>query len=105
MTLKWYATLRQPKMHPHAQFGIPTSKNIGNIYQTRKDGLDAVTFGYSVRKSSQESVSNQQILGHFYREISEIQSTQQGSIRENGLTDGRTVRLLYASKSSFGVGA
>ena len=29
VTQKWYATLRNPKMHPHTKFGIPTSKNIG----------------------------------------------------------------------------
>ena len=55
MTRKWYATLRHPKIHPHTKFGIPTSKNIGDMHQTRSG------------------------------------------------TDGRTVRLLYASQSSFGV--
>ena len=53
MTQLWYATLRHPKMHPHTKFGIPTSKNIGDMDRTRK-------------------------------------------------RDGRTVRLLYASQSSFG---
>ena len=32
----WYATLRYPKMHPHTKFGIPTSKNIGDMDRTRK---------------------------------------------------------------------
>ena len=36
MTRKWYATLRHPKMHPHTKFGIPTSKNIGDMDRTRK---------------------------------------------------------------------
>ena len=36
MTRKWYATLRHPKMYPHTKFGIPTSKNIGNMDRTRK---------------------------------------------------------------------
>ena len=36
MTQKWYATLRHPKMHPHTKFGIPTSKNIGDMDRTRK---------------------------------------------------------------------
>ena len=54
VTRKWYATLRHPKMHPHTKFGIPTSKNIGDMHRTRSG------------------------------------------------TDGRTVRLLYASQSSFG---
>ena len=35
MTLKWYMTLRHPKMHPHIKFGIPTSKNIGDMHRTR----------------------------------------------------------------------
>ena len=57
MTRKWYATLRHPKMYPHTKFGIPTSKNIGDMDRTQK---------------------------------------------RDGRTDGRTVRLLYASQSSFG---
>ena len=44
-------------MHPHTKFGIPTSKNIGDMDRTRK---------------------------------------------RDGHTDGRTVRLLHASQSSFG---
>ena len=36
MTRKWYATLRHPKMYPHTKFGIPTSKNIGDMDRTRK---------------------------------------------------------------------
>ena len=35
MTQKWNATLRHPKMHPHTKFGMPTSKNIGDMHQTR----------------------------------------------------------------------
>ena len=62
MTRKWHATLRHPKKHPHTKFGIPTSKNIGDMHWTRS-GMDGHT---------------------------------------DGLTDGRTVRLLYASQSSFG---
>ena len=40
VTRKWYATLRYPKMHPHTKFGIPTSKNIGDMHLTRsgRDG-------------------------------------------------------------------
>ena len=65
MTRKWYATLRHPKMYPHTKFGIPTSKNIGDMDRTRKrDGwTDELT---------------------------------------DGQTDGRTVRLLYASQMPFG---
>ena len=36
VTLKWYATLRHPKMYPHTKFGIPNSKNIGDMDRTRK---------------------------------------------------------------------
>ena len=36
VTRKWYATLRHPKMYPHTKFGIPTSKNIGDMERTRK---------------------------------------------------------------------
>ena len=36
VTPKWYATLLHPKMYPHTKFGIPTSKNIGDMDRTRK---------------------------------------------------------------------
>ena len=29
---KWYMTLHHLKMHPHANFGIPISINIGNMF-------------------------------------------------------------------------
>ena len=51
VTRKWYATLRHPKMYPHTKFGIPNSKNIGDMDRTRKrdgrtDGLtDGLTDG------------------------------------------------------------
>ena len=35
VTKGWYATLRHPKMHAHTKFWIPTSKNIGDMLQTR----------------------------------------------------------------------
>ena len=46
-TRKLYATFRHPKMYPHTKFGIPTSKNIGDMDRTRKrDGLtDGLTDG------------------------------------------------------------
>ena len=52
MTQKLYATLRHPKMYPHTKFGIPTSKNIGDMHRTRSgtDGLtDGLTDGRTVR--------------------------------------------------------
>ena len=35
VTQKLYTTLRHPKMHPHIKFGIPTSKNKGDMRRTR----------------------------------------------------------------------
>ena len=35
VTRIWYVTLRHPKMHFHTKFGIPTSKNIGDMHQTQ----------------------------------------------------------------------
>ena len=45
VTRKWYATLCHSKMYPHTEFGIPTSKNIGDMDRTRKrDGqMDGLT--------------------------------------------------------------
>ena len=47
VTQKWYATPRHPKMYLHTKFGIPTSKNIGDMHRTRKwDGrIDGRTEG------------------------------------------------------------
>ena len=42
VTQLWYATLRHPKMHPHTKFGIPNSKNIGDMHRTRS-GTDRRT--------------------------------------------------------------
>ena len=42
VTRKWYATLCHSKMHPHTKFGIPTSKNIGDMHRTRS-GTDGRT--------------------------------------------------------------
>ena len=35
MAQKWYRTPRHPKMYPHTKFGIPTSKNLGDMHWTR----------------------------------------------------------------------
>ena len=32
MTQKWFVTFRHPKMHLHTKFGIPISKNIGDMH-------------------------------------------------------------------------
>ena len=39
MTRKWYATLRHHKMYPHNKFGIPASKNVGDMHWTLS-GMD-----------------------------------------------------------------
>ena len=33
VTQKRFATFRHPKMHLHTKFGIPISKNIGDMHQ------------------------------------------------------------------------
>ena len=33
VTQKWFVTLRHPKMHLHKKYGIPISKNIGDMHQ------------------------------------------------------------------------
>ena len=54
MTQKWYATLCHPKMHPHIKFGIPTSKSIGNMHQTRK--RDGRTDGHFISIKTKSEV-------------------------------------------------
>ena len=44
MTRKWYATLLHPKMYPHSKFGIPTSKNVGDMHR-RRSGMGGLTDG------------------------------------------------------------
>ena len=49
VTQLWYATLRHPKMYPQTKFGIPTSKNIGDMDRTQKrdggtDGAITICF-------------------------------------------------------------
>ena len=41
-TRKWYSTLCHLKVHPHTKFGIPTSKNIGDMHRTQS-GTDGPT--------------------------------------------------------------
>ena len=35
VTRKWYMTLPYPKMHPHTKFGIPNTKIIRDMLQTK----------------------------------------------------------------------
>ena len=79
VTRKWYATLRHPKMYSHIKFGIPTSKNIGDMDRTRKrdgrtDGrTDGLTDGRTVRLlyASQSSFGGIKMQGLFHFSFSE----------------------------------
>ena len=42
VTRKRYVTLRHPKMHPHTKFGIPSSKNLGDMHRTGSGTTDSV---------------------------------------------------------------
>ena len=50
VTQLWYATLRLPKMYPHTKFGIPTSKNLGDMHRIRS-GMDGRTDGRTDRRT------------------------------------------------------
>ena len=39
VTRKWYVILCHPRMHLHTKFGIPTSKNMGDMHQTQSSFL------------------------------------------------------------------
>ena len=156
VTQKWYVTFRHPKMHLHTKFGIPISKNTGDMHQTQ----------YSFQKLGQSSslrsqwpnngkhtlslkdASTHQIwdsyLKYFKRYAPDtiiLKTRSEVTVKvivtqkwyatlrhlkmylhtkfgipnsnnigdmpwteswKDGRTDGRTVRLLYASQSSFG---
>ena len=51
VTPKWYPTLRHPKMYPHNKFGIPTSKNIGDMDRTQKRDGRTVRLLYASQNS------------------------------------------------------
>ena len=65
VTRKWYATLRHPKMYPHTKFGIPNSKNIGDMDRTRKrDGrTDGLTDGLTDRRTVRLLYASQSSFG------------------------------------------
>ena len=56
MTRKWYATLRHPKMHPHIKFGIPTSKNIGDMHRTQSGTDGRTDIGITIKTKSDVKV-------------------------------------------------
>ena len=47
VTPKQYVTLRNPKVYPHTEFGIPTSNNIGDMLRTRFSRIEATGQGSS----------------------------------------------------------
>ena len=49
MTRKWFVTLGHPMMHLHTKFGIPISKNIGDMHQFLKTRSE-VKFKVTVTK-------------------------------------------------------
>ena len=111
MTRKWYATLRYPVMHPHIKFEIPTSKNIGDMHRTGSgtDGRRDIVI--SIKTESEVKVT---VTQKWYRTLCHPKmhphtkfgiptSKNIGDMhRTRSGTDGWTVRLLYASQSSFG---
>ena len=105
MTQLWYATLRHPKTHSHTKFEIPASNNIRRyapetiILKTRSEVKVKVTKTrkWYVTPSSQHA-STHQIWNSYLKEYRRYAP----DTKRDGRTDGRTVRLLYASQSSFG---
>ena len=111
MTRKWYATLCHPKVLPHIKFGIPTSKNIGDMHQTRSGTDGHCDYyknyirgqGHSDPKMIRDTppsldASTHQIWNSYLKEYRRYAP----DMKRDGRPDGQTVRLLYASQSSFG---
>ena len=117
MTRKWYTTLRHPKIHPHIKFGIPTSKNIGDMHRTRSetDGRtdrwtdivitiktkSEVKVKVTVTRKWYATLHHPKIHPHTKFEIPTSKNIGDMHRTRSG-TEGQTVRLLYASQSSFG---
>ena len=104
VTQLWYATLHHLKKHPHTKFEIPTSNNIRYapdtiILKTRSEVKVIVTLN-GTRHSAIPRCIHTPNLEFLPQRILEIWTGHESGT--DGLTDGRTVRLLYASQSSFG---
>ena len=99
VTQLWYATLPHPKMHPHTKFGIPTSKNIGDMHRTRS-GTDGLTDGqcdyYMPPKEflcdtpSSQDASTYQIWNSYLKEYRRYAP----DTKRDGRTDGRTYSAI-----------
>ena len=105
-TQLWYTALSHPKMHLHTKSEIPTSNNMiyapdRIILKTRSEVKVKVT----VTRKWYLTLRHPKMYPHTKfgipssKNIGDMHRTQSGT---DGLTDGRTVRLLYASQSSFG---
>ena len=115
VTQNWYATLNHPKMYPHIKFGIPISKNIGDMEGHEAGWTDRRADGHFITIKTKSEVKVEvtktrkwyATLHHpkmhphtkfgiaTSKNIGDMHRTQSG-------TDGRTVRLLFASHSSCG---
>ena len=110
VTLKLYATLPHPKMHPHIKFGIPTSKNIGDMHRTRSGTNGQTDIAITIKIKSEVKVT---VTWKWYTTLRhpkmhphtkfEIPTSKNIGVmhRTRSGTDGRTVWLLYASQSSL----
>ena len=98
-------------MHPHIKFGIPTSKNIGDMHRTRS-GMDGRTDGqcdyYKNKLRGQGHIDTKMVRDTppsedaFTHQIWKSYLKEYRRYAPDRKRDGRTVRLLYASQSSFG---
>ena len=68
VTQKWYATLPHPKMHPHTKFGIPHSKNIGDMDRTRKLNEGHIDLKMVCDTPSSQDVSTHQKKNSYLKE-------------------------------------
>ena len=95
-----------PKMHPHTKFGIPTSKNIGDMQRTQS-GKDGRIFYYYKNYARGQGHSDPKMVHDTppYQDASthQIWNSYLKEYRRYApdmKRDGWTVRLLYASQRS-----
>ena len=85
VTQKWHVTPGHPKMHLHTKFGIPISKNIGDMHQTQcsfQETRSEVKFKVTV---TQLWYGTHQIWKPYLKEY-----RRYGPDTKAGRTDGRT---------------
>ena len=102
VTKLWYATLCHPKMHPHTKFEIPTSNNIRDMLRTRLflKTRSEVKFKVTVTQKWSTTLCHPKMYPH--TKIGIPTSKDRRYEPDTKRDDGRTLRLLYASQSSFG---